>query len=314
MKKIVIVILVLISVSFIAYLFIPAKIDLWKVILIKVNSANATRFIANENEWKKWWPKGDLKKANAAISDSIYTYQEYDYAVNWNMIQGDSIIIKNKYVRINSLLNIIPINSDSVAIQWKGESTATWNPFKRFKNYLQKKKLDNSTDELLHAMKEFLENKESLYGIRIDQIKVKDTILVASKYFSEAYPTTTEIYDLIGRVKNFIRRQGATETNYPMLHVIEDSGLFRTMVAIPVNKTISENNNFFFKRMVPGKILITEVKGGMYTVDQALKQIEVYMDDYQLKAPAIPFQSLVTDRSKESDTAKWVTKIFYPVM
>jgi hypothetical protein len=230
------------------------------------------------------------------------------------MIQGDSIIIKNKYVRINSLLNIIPINSDSVAIQWKGESTATWNPVKRYNIYQEEKKLENNIEALLHFMKEFLEDEEKLYGIRIDQIKVKDTILVASKYFSKAYPTTAEIYNLIERVKNFIKTQGATETNYPMLHVIQDSGLFRTMVAIPVNKTIPENNKFLLKKMVPGRILVTDVKGGIFSADNATKTIEKYMDDYHLVSPAIYFQSLVTDRSRETDTSKWITRIYYPVM
>ena len=85
------------------------------------------------------------------------------------------------------------------------------------------------------------------------------------------------------------------------------------MVAIPVSKSIPTNNNFLFKRMVPGKILVTEVKGGTYTTGEALKQLEIYRSDNHLRSPAIPFESLVTDRSREPDTSKWVTKIYYPV-
>ncbi len=86
------------------------------------------------------------------------------------------------------------------------------------------------------------------------------------------------------------------------------------MVAIPVNKTITPNNEFLLKKMVPGKILVTEVRGGIHTINQAQKNIELYMNDHHLVSPAIPFHSLVTDRSKEADTAKWITKIYYPVM
>jgi hypothetical protein len=314
MKKMLIAVLVFISIAIIAYLLIPAKIDFWKVVLVKVNRVNATRFIAEQSKWKNWWPEGDIKQSREAKSDSIYTYQDNEYSVILNMLQGDSIIIKNNYVRVNSLLNIIPINSDSIVIQWKGESTATGNPIKRFKNYLKEKKLENNIEALLHSMKEFLENNEKLYGIKIAQIQVKDTILIASKYFSKAYPTTSEIYNLIGRVKNFIKTQGATETNHPMLHVIQDSSLFRTMVAIPVNKYIYGTNDFLLKKMVPGKILVTDVKGGISSAENAIKTIEHYMDDYHLKSPAIHFQSLVTDRSKETDTSKWITRIYYPVM
>jgi hypothetical protein len=58
---------------------------------------------------------------------------------------------------------------------------------------------------------------------------------------------------------------------------------------------------------------MTEVRGGDYTVNQALEHLQEYMNDYQRATMAIPFQSWVTDRSAEKDTTKWVTKIYYPV-
>ncbi|MEO5783322.1 MAG: hypothetical protein ABIQ07_08635 [Ginsengibacter sp.] len=317
MKKILIVLLVLSCVAFIGiYVFIPGKINFREVILIKANQINANRFITDESKWNKWWPKATIRneQANIIQTDTNYFYKNYYYAVILKMIQGDSIIINNNSIRINSLLNIIPINSDSVAIQWKGQSASISDPVKRFKNYLDSKKIEKGIEDILQSMKIFLENKDSLYGIHIDQIQVKDTLLVATKYSSITYPTTTEIYTLIKSLKDFISKQEAIETNYPMLNIMQDSGRFSTMVAIPVNKLIPTKNNFLSKRMVPGKILITEVRGGDYTANQALKQIELYMNDYHLTPPAIPFQSLVTDRSKEPDTTKWITKIFYPVM
>ncbi len=247
-------------------------------------------------------------------TDTNYFYRNYHFAVNSKMFMGDSIIIKNNSILINSFLNIIQLDSDSVAIQWKGQSATASGPIKIFENYLQGKKLENNIEELLQKMKTFLENKENLYGIHIDQIQVTDTLLIATRYFSNTYPTTSEIYRLIKTLKEYILKAGALETNSPMLHIIQDSAGFKTMVAIPINKLIQATDNFIFKRMVPGKILVTEVRGGDYTAVYALKQIEMYMNDYHLIAPAIPFQSLVTDRSKEPDTMKWVTKIFYPVI
>jgi hypothetical protein len=297
------------------YAFIPGKIDFREVIRIQVNRVNATRFIADESKWKKWWPKENVNQQSDIIqTDTNYLYKNYHYAVKWKMIMGDSIMITSNSTRLNSLLNIIPLNRDSIALQWKGESVSTFDPIKRFENYLESKKLEDNIEELLQSMKVFLENKENLYGIRIDQIKVKDTLLVATKYSSNTYPGTSEIYKLIKSLKDYISKEDAIETNYPMLHITQDSGGFKTMVAIPVNKLIPTNNNFLFKRMVPGKILVTEVKGGIHTANQALNLIEMYMTDYHLMSPAIPFQSLVTDRSKEPDTTKWITKIFYPVM
>jgi hypothetical protein len=65
--------------------------------------------------------------------------------------------------------------------------------------------------------------------------------------------------------------------------------------------------------MILGSLLTAEVKGGAHTVSEAEKQLENYVRDYQIVSPAIPFQTLVTDRRKEMDTARWVSIVNYPV-
>jgi hypothetical protein len=42
-------------------------------------------------------------------------------------------------------------------------------------------------------------------------------------------------------------------------------------------------------------------------------QMKNYISDYQRTVMAIPFQSLVTDRRKEADTTKWLTKLYFPI-
>ncbi|MEP6711430.1 MAG: GyrI-like domain-containing protein [Ferruginibacter sp.] len=317
MKKIFIALLLFCGLAVIAvYAFIPAKINFTDTVLINVKQTNADRFLTDETQWNKWWPKEDNKNEQAGFNPNKtnYSYKNYLYLVNLQMLTGDSIIIKNDALTINSLLYIIPVNNDSISLQWTVESTYTTDPFKRFKNYLQGKQLKNNTAYLLEQMKKFLENKEKVYGMRIDEEIVKDTFLIATRYSSNNYPTTNEIYDLIKNLQDYVSKNGAVETNKPMLHIIADSGHFKTMVAIPVNKVIPENKKFLFKRMVPGRILVTEVKGGETLTTYTIKTIEKYMNDYHLQSPAIPFQLLITDRSKEADTTKWITKIYYPVM
>ena len=98
-----------------------------------------------------------------------------------------------------------------------------------------------------------------------------------------------------------------------MLHVWMDSGLYKTQVAVPVNVVIPQNKLYLIKRMVPGKILVGQVTGGTYTAAEAIKQMGIFMSDNNFSSPAIPFESLVTNRMQEPDTSRWVTKIYYPV-
>jgi hypothetical protein len=41
--------------------------------------------------------------------------------------------------------------------------------------------------------------------------------------------------------------------------------------------------------------------------------MQQYFADYKRVAMAIPFEYLVTDRETETDTTKWVTRIYAPV-
>jgi hypothetical protein len=315
MRKILIWLTILLVVLLIsAYTLLPGKISFSEVVRVKAPGAAVSRFLTDEAKWNQYWHnknKND-KKVNGN-PDSPHIYKNFEYHVNLKTIWGDSILIKNNHLNINSSLHIVPFGTDSVALQWSGESASTSDPYTRLRNYLHRNEICNNVKVLLTDMKAFLEKKENFYGIHIDQIMVKDTLLVATRHSSNNYPTTPEIYSLIQTLRDYIKKVGAIETNFPMLHITTDSVGYMTMTAIPVNKYVPTNKNFLFKRMVPGKILVTEVIGGIHTTANALKQLELYISDHQLQSPAIPFESLVMDRSKQPDTSKWITKVYYPI-
>src|SRR5262249_50170140 len=137
------------------------------------------------------------------------------------------------------------------------------------------------------------------------------------KFSSSNYPTTEAVYRNIEHLKEKIKQEGAREKDYPMLNVQQiDSNRFETMIAICINREIKNSDNIFTGQMVPMKdrFLKTDVLGGPASVHNAHEAIEYYMRERFLSAPAIPFEILVTDRSREADTAKWKTTIFHPSM
>jgi hypothetical protein len=145
---------------------------------------------------------------------------------------------------------------------------------------------------------------------------VTDSILISTYSHSKNYPSTNFIYGLIDQLKKYIASQSAKETGFPMLNInTTDSINYLTRVAIPVNRKLPSSGNISYKWMLSGgNILVTDVKGGPSSINNAFDQVENYVNDYHHFAPAIPFQSLITDRSKEPDTSKWITIIYYPVM
>lgn len=310
MKKLLLWVIIFIAVIFAGiFILLPAKVHFRQSMYVQTAPNNAARFLLDEKAWYKWWPANSLNKNN-----TVFHYKDFDYVVNWKMISGDSVRITSKNGNINSLINIIPVNKDSVGFQWEGESIPETNIFKRVKNYFTQKTLQNNTDYIFKALKNYLENDEKGYGINIEHSMVVDTLLISTKKMFNNYPTTEQVYEMVNDLKKYINSNAVLQTNPPMLHVVQDSSLFKTMVAIPINKAIVNTDRFVIKKMVAGKILITESKGGSANAEATIKKVELYMDDYHLMSPAISFQSLVTDRSKEKDSSKWITKIYYPIM
>ncbi len=297
-----------------AYLFIPDKIIFSKVTIIKTKLNIADRFLINENNWIKWFPVDSINNLKPSTAKKIYPYKDYFYSVEKKMMNVAEVSIANNKISLKSLINMISINNDSIAIEWKSNMPPTMNPFKRISYYIKARKLQHNIADILSHLKAFLGKDENIYGIRLHVVISKDSTLVTTNCITKKYPLTTDIYTLIGSLRKYIISQGAKENNFPMLHVNEvNDTTFETMVAIPVNKYLEGNGKIVNKRFVPWKVLTAEVSGGNYTVDEALEQMKIYRNDHQIPAMAIPFASLVTDRSKQPDTLQWITRIYTPV-
>jgi hypothetical protein len=311
MKKIIIGSLIVITL-FIGslYLFIPSTIVISNKISVSANQRAVLRKLINETEWKQWWP-GNQTGQNSNI---LFNYKNKQYQIVKKLYSGFVLYISNNSSSYYSLMNFIPENTDSVKIDWSSVVYTSINPIKRVQQYLMSKQLSDNNNIILSHLKPFLENMVNLYGIQITETNVKDTTLVFTKVTTQNYPSTKMIYSLIEKLKNYIIISKAHDTNFPMLHInINGSSHFETMVAIPVDKQLQGKEKIVIKRMVAGKILVAEVKGGPASIKTAFSQIENYMADHHRLAPAIPFESLVTNRILVTDTSQWITNAYYPV-
>lgn len=311
MKWLAIIMVGIIALSIVfVYLIIPDTIQLTEIVKVQVNEKAGIRSLMNESEWKKWWPSYSSNKSN----EDLFRYDNYNFYLGKKYFEGVEMeIAKDKKV-YSSMLRILPLKSDSSIIHWKLVIKNSSNPISRINNYIEASRIKGNMKGILQSFISYLENPEKVYGIKIENERVKDTLLISTTTFTKDYPSIQTIYSLIESLQTFIKTRQAKETNYPMLHVEKTPDGYKTMVAIPVNKLIESNGKYVFKRMVPGNILVTEVKGGTFRVQEASEQMENFVREYEFISPAIPFESLITDRLKEKDTSKWITKLYYPVL
>ena len=305
MKKIFLALSLLALLAFAAiYLFIPGKIKNEAAISLEVAFPAVSRTLMDENNWKKWWPGA-----------APFNYNKQTYLIREKIPSVFEIDIYSGKETINSRLELIPGQNDAMRIDWHAERMTSNNPFIRFSRYWHAKTTEKNMNEILQSMKAFLEKTENIYGFEIKKTLVTDSVLISLRRSFEHYPNLQEIDAMIQDLRKYIVQYNAIEKNSPMLHVLTfDNSHYEAMSAIPVDKALPRTPEFAPKFLLKGgNVLEAQIQGGPITIENSLKEFENYRSDYRYISPAIPYQLMVTDRMKETDTTKWVTKLYYPI-
>jgi hypothetical protein len=265
------------------------------------------RQIIHKEKWENWWP-------GKKINDSIYTFKNCNYKIGEILLNGFKTKVSSGNDSLKGLLQFIYFGTDSTQLKWSSQFTFSKNPFKRIEQKKQVKFMNEASIKLLDQIKKFFSVPSNVYGMKIEESKVKDSTMIALKQTFDHYPSTEEIYGLIRSVQKYVREKGGKETDFPMLNVHKEGpSRFETMVAIPADKDLPVSGKFELKKMVLGNIMKAEVRGGTERVKEGEKELAFYVQDHHKISPAIPFQSLVTDRMAVPDSTKWITRLYYPV-
>ena len=289
------------------YYFIPTQQTFNYGITINCTEDGANRYVIQKDKWQSWLP-GDKK------DNEFYSYQNIQYRFNNILLNGIETTIIHNEDSTKGFLQFLNYSIDSTRLQWTSAITLSANPFKRVVEYMQKQKLKNTIELFVNEIGNYFNQPENIYGFKVEKLKQVETSMVSIKQTFDHYPTTNEIYSMIQLLKDYIHAKGVEEKDFPMLHVYQETPTaYQTMTAIPVKTEMASEGKFQLKRMMMGSILMAEVKGGVASVTIAEQAFTNYVKDYKKSSPAIPFQSLVTNRLLETDTSKWVTRLYYPV-
>jgi len=212
-------------------------------------------------------------------------------------------------------LSVFPnVNIDSSVLQLEVFLPSNLNPVGRLSFGGDVQRIRAEGVSFLTRLKTNLEDQQKVYGLSIRETSTTDSMLVERRQIFEQYPSDSAIYVLIGKLQQFIRSHAGRETGYPMFNVTKQmGGAFEVRVALPTNKEMKPDGIVEWRQLIHGKYLEADVRGGDGAVRTAMSQMRNYISDYKRTAMAIPFQSLVTDRRKDPDTTKWLTKIYFPI-
>lgn len=309
MKKTTIILLSVFIVIFFAYLLFPEKSVITQTTINDVSETNAARFLTHKSNWRKWWP-GKVSPADS----NLFIYDGINFRLIKGINSGMNLQISYESSILESNITYLTQDNLKVKITWEAERAGENNVFKKVSRYQSVSHIENGIIAILNHLKAFLGNDQNVYGFNIHLAKVKDSVMLATSVTVNKYPDNDVIEPMIKKLRRLIKEQGAVETNHPMLNIHQlGKQEFEVMTAIPINKQIVPKENAVINKMVLGNILVANVKGGRNTINNAFTEIKAFSKDYHFTAPAMPFELMITDRSAEKDTSKWLTDIYYPI-
>jgi hypothetical protein len=292
------------------YIFIPSKLTVSSFRYVKEYHNGLVRFITDSTKFSAFL------SANTEKNDEGFSYNGVQYKIY--KPYSDFIQIEIKSGNIQTISNLFPVNiyRDSPAIQWMVEYNAGFTPWGRILSYREAIKIKESISGLLDSMKNYADNTVNIYGFPIEEIALKkDTIVLSTYLKTNTYPSVTDIYKQVQKLNDYAVAQKANADDVPMISVKQiDSLHFETMIGLPINKDIQKSKDILVKHMpFNGKMFVTVVNGGNYSIQNGFKAMDLFHQDSKRPMMAISYQLMITDRSKETDTTKWVTQLYHPV-
>jgi len=292
------------------YVFIPSVIVVSSVRYVRSYQNTVTKVLQDSALFNKWW------QANTETDGKNFSYKGFDYHVFRGLSNLAQIQISSNRLSIPSMLISLNVYLDSSALQWNTQLQASANPIDRIKQYNEATALKESMEGIMDKLKKYFDNSANIYGIEVKEIQAKDSLLISTKIKTTEYPGIAQVYQQVQKLQDYATAQGAAPTNSPMLNVtMLGKNDYQVMVGLPINKVVQQTADIRIKHMpYGGNMLTANIKGGSYTIQEGIKKLNEYYMDSKRTSPAIPYEMMITDRMKESDTTKWETRLYYPVM
>lgn len=290
-------------------ILLPEKPVIAQDLSIDTSDVIAAKFLTTKTGWDKWWPGNK-------IDDMQYGFQDTRVMID-KMTNGSTHLKLKKYnLTFSGEISYFADAEGSIKFKWDAVDETNTRFLSRLTNYFKTRKAENQAAEILLNLKHFLEDEKNAYGYKIYLNHAKDTVLLVSANTYPAYPSLQVVYNTVETLKQQADSQGVKQTNFPMLNITQtNEHEYQVNVALPINKRIIPFQKTSINNIPGGgNLLVADVRGGQNTVNNALAQMKIYMKDHRLVSPAMPFQSLITNRLAQKDTSKWITKIYYPIL
>ncbi len=329
LKIIGIALLVLIVLIFAVSAFLPSKVKVERQISIKADRMlvyDQVNILKNWGNWSPWhridsaivltfsgpesgkgaafaWSSkhkqvgnGKLTTLSTTPSDTIK--MEVDFGENGKM-EADFIFVQS---------------ADSVIVTWEMDMDLGWNPIAKFFGLAMDKIIGPDFERGLRDLKTLTESAPHSSEMKIEQVSIqsqkylfKHVTCPASEIGKELASAYTEIGELMQKNSLQLSKSPfAMYYEYQPTKFVFDACIF-------VDKDVKTAGNVKLSEMKAGNAVVAHYYGAYEKTGGVYQIVTKWLKDNNKKSNGAAWEEYVTDPRAEKDTAKWLTKIYFPI-
>jgi effector-binding domain-containing protein len=206
-------------------------------------------------------------------------------------------------------------SSDSVRVSWGFDNDLGINPFMRYFGGMMKNMIGKSYIEGLTSLKTTSEKlyKESTgLNIHIGQVQSGKYIALSAKCKMSSF--SNKISEMFQSIMDYIPTKKIQMSGLPIViyHAYSKEDVeFET--AVPFTGELKSEGKFKVISLPEGNAVIADYHGSYWNIEPAYDEIQKWIKINGKVVSGSNWEEYVTDPTVEKDTARWLTKIYFPV-
>ena len=166
----------------------------------------------------------------------------------------------------------------------------------------------------LQRIKGVCESMPQQSTIKIDETTVPATEYLAVRATANASAISAKLGEAYGEITASMKKQGLDFAGQPfaLYHSASETN-FDFEAGIPIDKKGKDDGNVKSGTRYAGKVIVADYYGAYDGLVSAHAAIDEYIKKNNKQVSGAPWEEYVTDPVAEKDTAKWLTKVYYPI-
>lgn len=325
--KILVTIFILLVIFALSGLFLPKNVkiesvkDIQAPIEIVFDQVNK---LENWENWSPWLEKDSTMKLSyqgpAAGKGAVYIWSGEDSGNGSLEITGSESNARiETYINFNGQSNA---NGEWTFEEINGTTRIKWafinNDAKYAERYFLaffKKNIKRMLESGLNNIEEVSKKlkKSRIGSITVEDLEERHALIIQdSADFEGIGSKMGEMYGLLMKKMEQMNLE-VVGAPFAIYHNWDPEGKTHFACGLPISKKVYARKPVEYLRLKETRV-VSVVHYGEYNTEKAHRAIDQFVNENQLVITGAPWEEYLTDPMSETDTSKWQTKVYYPIL